>query len=55
MCLMTHEGSGLGQSERDLKRVCTGASFGSSIAIHGADASQSFDVIYKWAKNNIND
>ncbi len=55
MCLMTHEGSGLGQSQSDLKRVCTGASFGSSIAIHGADASKSYDVISNWVNKNLND
>ncbi|MCR5539181.1 MAG: flavodoxin, partial [Lachnospiraceae bacterium] len=28
MAVMTHEGSGLGSCERDLKRICEGASFG---------------------------
>jgi len=53
MCLMTHEGSGLGQSERDLKRVCIGALFGSSIAIHVADAKLATQVISKWALDNL--
>ena len=27
MALMTHEGSGLGNSERDLRKICKGATF----------------------------
>lgn len=38
MALMTHEGSGLGSCERDLKKMCKGATFGSGLAVHGADA-----------------
>jgi hypothetical protein len=40
MALMTHEGSGLGNSERDLRKICKGAAFGSGIAVHGADAAK---------------
>lgn len=53
MALMTHEGSGLGNSEHDLKKICQGASFGNGIAIHGADAWKAEEAISKWAKNNI--
>lgn len=53
MALMTHEGSGLGSCERDLKKICKGASFGTGIAIHGADAAQSEKAVTEWAKKSI--
>lgn len=53
MALMTHEGSGLGSCERDLKKICKGASFRTGIAIHGADAAQSEKAVSEWAKKSI--
>lgn len=53
MALMTHEGSGLGNSERDLKKICKGAGFGTGIAVHGADAAKSEDAVARWAKKNV--
>ena len=53
MELMTHEGSGLGNSERDLRKICNGAAFGTGIAIHGADAAKSEKVVADWAKKNV--
>ena len=53
MALMTHEGSGLGSSERDLKKICKGASFGAGIAVHGADAAKSEAAVAKWAKKCV--
>ncbi len=53
MALMTHEGSGLGNSERDLKKICKGAAFGSGIAVHGADAAKSEQAVADWAKKNV--
>lgn len=53
MVLMTHEGSGLGNSERDIRKICKGASFGSGIAIHGADAAKSEKAVTDWAKKNV--
>ena len=53
MALMTHEGSGLGNSERDLKKICKGATFGTGIAVHGADAAKSETAVAKWAKKNV--
>lgn len=50
MAVMTHEGSGLGSSERDIKNICKGASFGKGIAVHGADAAGSESSVSKWAK-----
>lgn len=53
MALMTHEGSGLGNSERDLRKICKGAGFGSGIAVHGADAGKSEQAVADWAKKNV--
>lgn len=53
MALMTHEGSGLGSSERDLRKICKGAEFGTGIAIHGADAAASENAVAEWAKKNV--
>ena len=53
MAVMTHEGSGLGSCERDLKRICTGATFGKGLAVHGADASRSESMVASWAKSVI--
>ena len=53
MALMTHEGSGLGNSERDLRKICKGAAFGSGIAVHGADAAKSEQAVAGWAKKNV--
>ena len=53
MAVMTHEGSGLGSCERDLKKICTGATFGKGLAVHGADASKSEKVVETWAKKVI--
>ena len=53
MAVMTHEGSGLGSCESDLKKICRGASFGSGLAVHGADASNSESAVADWAKEVI--
>ena len=49
MAVMTHEGSGLGNCERDLKKICVGATFGKGLAVHGADASKSESAVASWA------
>lgn len=53
MALMTHEGSGLGSCERYLRKVCKGASFGSGMAVHGADALRAESAVAAWAKKNV--
>ena len=53
MAVMTHEGSGLGSCERDLKKICKGASFGKGLAVHGADAARSESTVAAWAKKSI--
>ena len=51
IALMTHEGSGLGHCERDLKAICQGATFGKGLAVHGADTAKSESTIAAWAKS----
>lgn len=53
MTLVTHEGSGLGSCERDIKRMCEGATFGKGLAIHGADAPKSEKTVADWAKSQV--
>ncbi|MDE7231287.1 MAG: NAD(P)H-dependent oxidoreductase [Oscillospiraceae bacterium] len=53
MAVMTHEGSGLGSCERDLKKLCSGATFGNGLAVHGADASKSESTVAEWAKKAV--
>ena len=53
MAVMTHEGSGLGDCESDLKKLCAGATFGRGLAVHGADASKSERTVASWAKKVI--
>lgn len=53
MAVMTHEGSGLGSCEKDLKKICKGASFGSGLAVHGADAPASESTVAAWANKVV--
>ena len=53
MAVMTHEGSGLGSCEQDLKKLCKGAAFGKGLAVRGADAAKSESAVTAWAKQVI--
>lgn len=44
----TNEGSGMGSSERDLKKICVGAKVESGLSIHGAEAAASRSKVEKW-------
>ena len=46
----THEGSGLGHSEQDIKKLCPKAKVLNGIAIHGADAGSANTKISEWLK-----
>ncbi len=46
----THEGSGLGSSVGDIKKLCPNAKVGTGLAIHGAKADKSGSDIDKWLK-----
>lgn len=44
----THEGSGLGRSERDIKRVCPTASVEKGLDIHGGSVKSAAGKIKSW-------
>lgn len=44
----THEGSGLGSSVNDIKRLCPGANVENGIAVHGSRIEKSINDIKKW-------
>ena len=44
----THEGSGLGSSVRDIRRLCPGADVRSGLAITGSRAAQAEKEVKKW-------
>lgn len=46
--LCTHEGSGMGRSESDIKAHCKGANTEKGLAIHGSSVKQSKPQIEKW-------
>jgi flavodoxin len=48
----THEGSGLGQSERDIRKLCPGAQVLPGLAIRGGRVGQSAKVIAAWLKES---
>ncbi len=49
--LMSHEGSGLGNSIRDLRKYSNHIKTG--LAVCGSDVDKAKDIVYKWAKENI--
>ena len=49
----TNEGSGMGSSERDLKRICVGATIEKGLPIRGCEAADSEKIVSDWAKNII--
>lgn len=51
--LMTHEGSGQGNSEKDVKKYCKGAIVGKSLAVQGGGVSSAREVVEAWAKANL--
>lgn len=48
----TNEGSGMGNSERDLKKVCKGADIKKGLSIHGAEAADSRSLVEQWIGNS---
>lgn len=49
----THEGSGLGDSERDIKKLCAGATIQNGLAVRGSTVFSSQDKVAKWAKSAL--
>ena len=46
--LCTHEGSGMGNSEKDLKRICPKSYVKKGLALHGAYVDNSENDIVNW-------
>lgn len=54
MAVVTHEGSGLGSCEKDLKKHLKGAvTYGKALAVRGTDAPRSEAEVSAWAKAQI--
>lgn len=50
--LCTNEGSGMGSSEADLKRICPGTKIAKGLAVTGAKVKDAKPAIEKWLKTN---
>ncbi|MBU3201074.1 hypothetical protein LL037_05625 [Clostridium estertheticum] len=50
MPFCTHEGSGLGSSEVDLKRLCPSADICKGLSIQGGNVRKSEKYIRRWLK-----
>ena len=50
--LCTNEGSGMGGSERDIKRACSGATVKKGLSITGSQAANSKSSLQRWLKAN---
>ena len=46
----TNEGSGMGGSEKHLKKICKGATVERGLSVTGNQAAQSRDTVTAWAK-----
>lgn len=44
----THEGSGIGNSERDLRKLCPNSKIKKGLAIHGSSVKTSESIIKNW-------
>jgi flavodoxin len=51
--VMTHEGSGMGRSERDLKKICRGARIVKGLAIQGSSAAASEQTVAEWIRKHL--
>lgn len=49
----THEGSGLGRSEEDIRRLCPGANVKHGLAIHGSSVCREERALEAWIKGGI--
>lgn len=49
----TNEGSGMGRSESDLRKLCPGAIVEQGLSIHGAEAAASKPKVERWLQNQL--
>ena len=45
----THEGSGLGNSVSDIRRICPGANIGKGLAVNGSSVKGARKDVERWA------
>ena len=50
--LCTNEGSGMGGSERDIKKTCPGAEVKSGLSVTGSEAANAAGCVKKWLAAN---
>ena len=50
--LCTNEGSGMGGSERNIKKTCPGAAVKSGLAVTGSEAANAAGRVKKWLAAN---
>lgn len=50
--LCTNEGSGMGRSESDIRKLTSGASVKKGLSINGSNAAQAGGVVRKWLSSN---
>lgn len=48
----THEGSGMGRSEKDIRRLCPGAQVRKGLALHGGSIRNARPALEKWLADN---
>ena len=49
----THEGSGMGASEKDIQRICSGARLEKSLAIHGGSVANAEPEIWRGSNSLV--
>lgn len=49
----TNEGSGMGSSERDLKKLCKGADIKRGLSVHGSEAASSGKKVEAWVRKSV--
>jgi flavodoxin len=49
----TNEGSGMGSSESDLRKICAGATVERGLSIRGCEAAKSEKKVADWAKKQV--
>lgn len=52
--LCTHEGSGMGRSESDIKKLCPGATVLKGLAIQGTHVGEAKNKIAEWLETEVN-
>jgi len=51
--ICTHEGSGLGRSEADIRKLCPNSNVKNGLAIRGANVKDADDIISEWLQKSL--